>query len=305
MENKRNRDSRYSILDAMLEQIAVVDKQGIILFANQSWLSFAQENGMPSSFNFEGASYFHASSKEPEVCERLEAVLKGRLDRFVKEYPCHIPRRQQWFLLQIAPLQNEHLEIEGAIISHINITEGKQLELKLKKLATTDELTKLYNRRFFDQKLLDEVSRLKRYKHPVSLIFVDIDSFKKINDTYGHFAGDTTLQVLAQILRDCTRETDVCARIGGDEFAIILPETGKEEMLKVIERINLTVQQKVIQIEKHRIKLTTSIGGVSSMSIVDSEQTANVNEIVEEMFEKADQALYQSKERGRNCFTIV
>ncbi len=110
--------------------------------------------------------------------------------------------------------------------------------LALNQQATRDGLTGLYNRRYFDETLSDHVAAAKRYKRDLSLVMFDLDNFKQINDTEGHLAGDNVLRRFADILKSTARKADIVCRYGGDEFAIILPETGKGDALKFLERVN-------------------------------------------------------------------
>ena len=108
-------------------------------------------------------------------------------------------------------------------------------------LAITDGLTQLYINRYFRQKLQDEIRRSKRFGRPVSLILLDIDHFKQFNDTYGHQQGDLVLVLVAKILRETVRETDIPCRYGGEEFVVVLPETGAEEALGLAERLRTAI----------------------------------------------------------------
>ena len=110
------------------------------------------------------------------------------------------------------------------------------------QLAVTDGLTKVYNRRYFEEQLAAELERAKRQKHQTSLILLDVDHFKNFNDTHGHLLGDQVLQGVARVLQKSTRETDLVARYGGEEFAVILPETPPDAALEVAERIRRAIK---------------------------------------------------------------
>ncbi len=151
--------------------------------------------------------------------------------------------------------------------------------------AMADPLTRLFNRHIFDTFVILEAERAKRYKHPMSVILIDIDHFKKVNDSYGHPAGDAVLVQLACILRQHSRKSDLPCRYGGEEFILLLPETALAGAKKTAEGIRAAV-------ESHAFpevgKLTASFG------------VSNLSEGVKSMIELADQALYKAKERGRN-----
>ncbi len=168
---------------------------------------------------------------------------------------------------------------------------------KIKKLAITDGLTKVYNHRYFYQKIEEEAERFKRYGTTYSLLMLDLDCFKNFNDKYGHRAGDNALTVVAEILKANTRTLDVVSRYGGEEFAVILPETDASCAGVVAERIRLAVQDAVIPVSEDRppVHITVSLGIANC-----PQDAADSNEIIE----LADKALYYSKETGKNKVSV-
>ncbi len=156
-------------------------------------------------------------------------------------------------------------------------------------LAITDGLTGLYTHRYFQERLKDEVARAKRYGGTLSLLMIDTDHFKRFNDTYGHPEGDKLLQRIAQFLKGTLRESDIVCRYGGDEFAVILPNTNKEDAVKIAERIR--EGYKVVNLPQHEVKVTFSIG-VANYPIDASDKESLIN--------VADQNLYKAKKGGRN-----
>lgn len=173
-------------------------------------------------------------------------------------------------------------------------TKNKQLEDLLRKveyMAITDVLTGLYNRRRFHDVLAKEFERSKRYSTPLSLIFMDIDHFKSVNDVYGHLMGDKVLEELASIILKNIREIDTAARFGGEEFTVILPNTKKEDVVHLADRMRLTIEKYVFPDMQDR-KITVSIG-ISGMpdTEIDTE---------DELIRYADAALYRAKQAGRN-----
>ncbi len=169
---------------------------------------------------------------------------------------------------------------------------------KLRELALKDGLTGLYNHRYFQELLEKELKRAYRYKHPISLIMLDIDHFKKINDTYGHPQGDIVLKELGRIITRTLRNSDIAARYGGEEFAIILPETDLEGAGLVAERLRREVASLRLNLNGDKVNITISLG-VSSIE--------NHSHIIEKKFfvDITDRALYNSKRKGRNRVTIV
>lgn len=165
---------------------------------------------------------------------------------------------------------------------------------KLSTLAFVDDLTQLYNRRYFDDKLKEEIERAQRYGRPLSLIMNDIDHFKKFNDTYGHQKGDEVLQVVAKILRDKTRYNDINCRYGGEEMVIILPETTLEEAGEVAEHLRVMVMEGAE--EEAGVHITISMGVSCITPEVDTP---------EKLIHTADAALYTAKNKGRNQVAIA
>jgi len=172
------------------------------------------------------------------------------------------------------------------------VTELFLLKEEFKKLATIDPLTKLFNRRYFTEQADKEFIRAQRYKLSMALISIDIDHFKSINDKYGHPAGDKVLVAVSKQLQDSLRQTDILARIGGEEFSILLPETTAESAIVFAERIRAEQAKLHITGEwQGEITLSVSIG-ISGFNVDD--------EAFDVLFSRADKALYQAKNSGRN-----
>lgn len=161
---------------------------------------------------------------------------------------------------------------------------------KVLQYATLDALTNLNNRRQFEVRLKQEIATTKRQKNPLCAMMIDIDFFKKVNDTYGHASGDAVLRTVASIIKEHLRESDIPSRYGGEEFAVLLPYTHIEEAKIVGERLRKAVEKTPIPIDKKNINVTISMGLAEF----------NVKETGEELFKRADSALYEAKEGGRN-----
>ncbi|MCD6296781.1 MAG: diguanylate cyclase [Deltaproteobacteria bacterium] len=172
----------------------------------------------------------------------------------------------------------------------------KMANEEIRILSITDSLTKIYNRVCLTERLPREISRAKRYGHTMSLIMCDIDHFKKVNDSYGHHAGDITLKAFADCLKQSIRDNvDWVARYGGEEFLIVLPETSLEGACQTAERIRRGVSEMVINIEGEEISITASFGLSSFNSSEHNEKSTP-----ESMIEQADKCMYQAKKNGRN-----
>jgi len=168
---------------------------------------------------------------------------------------------------------------------------------RLKQLGMTDSLTGLANRRYFDERLREEMMRAVRYRMPVACLFIDIDSFKRINDTYGHQTGDRALAAVAACVRQQVRLGDTVARYGGEEFAALL-QGDRADALTVAERVRLAVEKLALQDDHgERIALTVSIGVAARMVGGTPAEAATLGGVI---MEEADRAMYQAKRNGRN-----
>jgi diguanylate cyclase (GGDEF)-like protein len=173
------------------------------------------------------------------------------------------------------------------------VEELRLANFRLREMSHTDELTEIGNRRSFDLRLREEISRSSRFGHTFSLLMIDIDGFKKFNDEFGHPKGDSVLRALGALMRSASREGDVPCRVGGEEFAFILPETGKADGLVFAERFRRRVESSVMAPDSLS-PITVSIGLAAFPA-----DGRNPDEIVW----AADEALYESKRAGRNRVT--
>ena len=167
----------------------------------------------------------------------------------------------------------------------------------LSALVSTDALTGLFNFRHFKTILQTEMDRSKRSGIPTSLVLVDVDHFKEVNDTYGHETGNLALKCLADILRDEVRTTDIVCRYGGEEFAMIFPETHLNLAVKVADRIREQVASRPVTIEDGEVMLTVSMGA----SVYMKTSVLDLNDFVD----SADKYLYEAKQSGRNCICHI
>ena len=190
------------------------------------------------------------------------------------------------FYLKLLRLKNKILKQKNALLKSHAIIREREKELKL--LATTDYLTKLYNRRAFGE-ISESIFHLaKREKEKFSIVMLDIDDFKKINDTYGHKAGDDVLVILSNTLKEMSRESDVVCRYGGEEFILLLPKTDVKGAYFIAQKIKKAVE---------KLHFTVSLG----VSEVDLEHDKDIEAVIK----RADDALYESKRSGKNRVTIA
>lgn len=173
-----------------------------------------------------------------------------------------------------------------------DLTTRVELERQLVEQARTDFITGLSNRRYFFELANREMERSQRFGNPLSLLMFDVDHFKRVNDTYGHEIGDMVLKHIADACRDTLRKIDSAARIGGEEFAVLLPETNGDEALEVAERLRKTIERGHLALGIGKIRSTVSIG-ISSWH--------GDHDHFDAMLRRADKAMYRAKGDGRNC----
>ena len=192
------------------------------------------------------------------------------------------------------------MELRARVASMLRIKavqdkiEGKRRELE--SLSVTDDLTGLHNHRALQQRLRDEFLRAQRYNDPLSVLMIDIDHFKQVNDKLGHLFGDFVLAEIAKVLGKAVRETDFLARYGGEEFLVLLPQTHFAGSLPVADRIWRSVAQKEFADGKSSVRITVSVG----VSFFPNKNVASADDLLA----NSDQALYQAKREGRNRICI-
>jgi len=179
----------------------------------------------------------------------------------------------------------------GRMLIYSNVTDIVRNAQELERLATTDGMTGVYNRRHFMTLASREWANARRYGRPMSFLMIDIDHFKSINDGFGHQAGDDVIVHLAKLARGCKRDYDVLARIGGEEFALLMPETELQQARIVAERLRREVAANFMVVASHPVSATVSIGVATS--------TPAMHEL-SDLMTAADRALYDAKHAGRN-----
>jgi len=282
-----------STLDSLSYHIAVLNEQGEIVQVNRAWREFAQDNGISAELVSEGVNYLdvcsNATGKGAEwaesFAEGVRMVISGESDSHGLEYPCHSPDEKRWFLARVAPFSDS--APRRVVIGHENITERKLMEQKLSSQAKTDELTGAYNRHQFLESLEYEINRSRRSGVPFSLLMLDIDHFKHVNDTYGHSVGDRILQGLVGVVRSCLREVDLLVRWGGEEFMVLLPDTEISGASALAERLRDGVSRHTFP----------EVGGLTiSIGMAQYLREDSVDSLVN----RADQKMYLAKQNGRN-----
>ena len=217
------------------------------------------------------------SSQVKEINEQLTASAEGEPGEIVTVV-AHLIEANEQMREKLATTESRLRE------------QAQQIEIHAAE-ARTDALTLLANRRAFDDELTRRVAELRRLGNPFSLVMADVDHFKKFNDLHGHLAGDEVLRSIAKVLRQKAREMDMVARIGGEEFAVIMPGTELAEASKAALRLRESIEQARFRYHGQDLRVTASFG-LAEASVDESEAA---------LIARADQALYASKQNGRNC----
>ena len=191
------------------------------------------------------------------------------------------------------PSHQQIEQAENLAASCISAVENARRYGEARKLAETDALTGLYNQRYFQETLRREVTRAHRYQRKLTLIVFDLDDFKSINDQVGHLAGDRVLAQAADRLREAVRSVDVASRIGGDEFAVIMPESAAEDGEQLFKRVHNSMRGTALGPDEQRLRLS---GGIAELLHGDTPAS---------LFERADAALYRAKELGKDRADIA
>ena len=197
-----------------------------------------------------------------------------------------------WAMISTNSIRDGQGGFAGVLAMVADITDRKRMEETLRRLATQDSLTGLFNRRYFFAVAKREFQRSQRYGHSLALLLLDIDYFKRINDAYGHRAGDQVLRTVAGIMRNGLRQVDIPCRYGGEEFVMLLPETPLDTAIAVAQRLGATLAATPISTEKGPLPVTVSIGVAG---LINGE-----NLTLDLLLERADQAMYTAKQAGRN-----
>lgn len=232
---------------------------------------------------------------------RPSALIRGAYE--AEDFFPHFGENGKWLFFTAAILRDATGRFIGAMETLQDITEQKRAENALRESETryremsiTDGLTRLYNSRHFYERLADEGERSTRYKRPLSLLLLDVDNFKQLNDRHGHLEGDRALQTLAKVIKSCLRSADTAYRYGGEEFTILLPETGIEAALIIAERLRETFARTTLRLESGiTVHCTVSIG-----------LTAYVPpETVQSFVRRVDDGVYQAKHQGKNRSVVM
>lgn len=299
---------KHDLLGSIEVGIVVLDKE----FKVQVWNQFMENHssivpGMIQDKNI--FEFFPEIEKEwftrkaaPAFSLKSPVFIIWEQRPYLFKFDCNRPITAQanhmYQNITIFPLASLTGKVEQVCLVIYDVTDeavsrlGMQsLNNQLEELGRVDGLTGLYNRRFWEEQFVMEFKRGRRSENPSTLIMLDIDHFKKVNDTYGHPAGDEVIKTLGEIIKKSIRETDIAGRYGGEEFAIILPDTPVANVEFVSERIRRLVEKCTVVYDQIDISFTISIG-IAGLDPTHKDST--------QWLDVADKALYKAKESGRN-----
>lgn len=238
------------------------------------------------------------------VSENIESYVaeNSKFDKSLEGHKAEVGRAmtlagiqevERLLMIELNELQSTNAQYRSQLDSANETIGDQKSELeKLQADVGVDFLTEVPNRRSFDERMKETFSHTRRYGNVFSLILIDVDNFKNVNDAFGHLAGDRVLRALARLLHENKRSTDFVARFGGEEFALILPETNTTQAITLAENTRSRVERTKFMYEGLNIEVTVSIG-VGEVSAK--------SDTAEKLFERIDAALYKAKGQGRNC----
>ncbi len=292
-----------STFNSVNEQLCVLNSSGEILKVNSQWHNFYDKNSSAGTSQFYGVGTNYLdlcdlatgpySDEGKLMAEGIRKVIKGDCSVFSLEYPCHRPDQERWFIASVTRFDGGSGNV---VVAHQDISARKKAELELITLAQIDALTGLANRRHFFALAEQELARTRRYGGKLTVLMMDLDHFKDINDNHGHKAGDAVLARIGEVCRAVLRNVDITGRIGGEEFAMVLPETVGPAAIEVAERLREVISLSDIALENGTsLKVTASIGLV---------ELAQDDDQINLLLNQADAALYEAKRTGRNKICV-
>ena len=297
----------------MKTKVLIVDDDTAIRESIQEYLTLIKFNAIAVASAEDAIDYLEKNTVDIVITDILMTGMDGfELTDFIKKnyntevivitgysaeysYEEAISKGANDFIFKPVRFEELNLRIKR-VLRESNLAKDRiEMLEELKTLAITDGLTKLYNSRHFYNQLELEIERLKRYKHPLSLLLLDIDDFKAYNDKYGHIEGDKVLMIIGKIIQSCLRTMDSGYRYGGEEFTVLLPETNSKQAKLVATRIKNELSNNVIKANGDENIITVSIGLTEY----------NYDEDIKNFIKRADMAMYKSKEKGKNTISCI
>ncbi|WP_163937877.1 GGDEF domain-containing protein [Paraferrimonas sp. SM1919] len=281
--------------------VVMIDQHGIV----HNWNRFMEEYSGISFAQIQGKDLFKSCPELPETWlrQKIKAAFmyknrsfinweqRPHLFPFIKSQPLTGLGNKMYQNITLQPTLNANGDFELLSILVYDVSQIAHSKLKLEQVSQTDGLTHLYNREFMMQSLEKQLAHFHRNKTHASLLIIDVDHFKSINDTYGHLFGDRVLHNLGKMIKESLRKTDIAARLGGEEFAILLPDANRSSANYFARRFHKHLEKLVFCNKNQEFNITVSIGIAQLDGSIN-----NINDWIE----LADKALYQAKANGRN-----
>lgn len=297
----RNWNLYQEILNHTYEAVYFVDRNRMITFWNKEAerITGFSANEIIGKYCYDNILN-HVNEAGTQLCLTgcpLERTIYDGARRETKVYLQHKNGHRVAVLIKSIPILANHEVIGGAeMFVEEHTIKGHRTELEsLRVLALFDQLTQLPNRRLLEQELASALANYQNYDIPFGVLFLDVDYFKRVNDTYGHHAGDRVLQGMAASLRQAFRTSDVVGRWGGEEFLILIRDIDAPRLMRLAEKARILVERTNTRNEEYDIVVTISIGA----SMVTKEDD------IATLLKRCDDALYQSKRKGRNTVTLL
>lgn len=287
---------QHAMFDSISAQIAVLGHDGRIQQTNVAWRNFFSSLALDVSV---GRNYravltdllAPASAALADLAQGLALVAEGKIPYFHAQEPINTRCGSRWVTVKITPVLGASNRL---VVTHEDVSALKRAELASLALANVDDLTGALSRQFFMSQAEQEMARSLRYALPLVLLMLDLDHFKNVNDSYGHAAGDAVLKGFVQTVKGVLRESDVMGRIGGEEFAVLLPNTTQEGGSVLANRIIAAVRASPVMFEGQLIAYTVSIGASS----LAKHTSFNL------LLSDSDVALYRAKKGGRDRLEV-
>jgi diguanylate cyclase (GGDEF)-like protein/PAS domain S-box-containing protein len=280
-----------AIFDSVETHLAVLDRGGVIVDANEHWLSHVRSGEADMKDATIGDDYlaflrFGDSDESREAAAGIESVLAGKRQAFAMEFPLERRDGRRWYQLSVQPMRSPD---GGVVIGHRDVTERKRVEEAFEHQALHDVVTDLPNRTLLRDRLRQAILAARRRTTPVALLFIDLDRFKDLNDTFGHPAGDVVLREVGERFVKAVRASDTVARLGGDEFGVLIPVAANlDEAVTVARRVLASLDEPFV-VEGESAYIEASIGVVVCPEHGEDVQT---------LMRRADVAMYQAKRAG-------
>lgn len=312
--------ARNTIIEEMSEGVIVIDEAGRLIDMNRAARQYIcpvkTDNDSDRSKLVLGQAIGVALSHWPQLAQHCQTLRDGdtivetvpQMANYVEVRATHLSGPQQYatgrviILRDITQQQQDQLKIKQANAELIRQLEANQvLRNQLEEQAIRDGLTRLFNRRYLEEALPAEFAKARRSGLPLSVLLLDIDHFKRINDTYGHLAGDQALRMFARVILQQTRQSDIACRYGGEEFLVAMPNMSLEDACRKADDIRRAFKGMLLKFEGYSFSATVSIG----VGTVPDPAGIYTLTHPEHLLQKVDQALYRAKDNGRDRFETI